>query len=114
MYIITTSPNSIGAYRIQDWPLAITPNGYAVLPHTLYEQTLALQCFVHLSIDAGLVTGIADNLDARAAWGATQGSKPPNQPTPDECLAALNEENQILTSAIDTLMTVILPGIMGV
>ena len=87
MKIMKMTPTSDGAYSVQDWPQDTPPDGYAVLPMTLYPAYLANAARGVPKFSGALVIAIADNTEAVAAIQAEQAAAAAQQALTDQITA---------------------------
>lgn len=78
MLIIRLNPENNGSYSNQlcNFTLPEIPQGWAVVPPELEQQALELLPWVTLELEGGVIVGVSDNAEARAAAAA--------EPTPAE------------------------------
>lgn len=78
MLLIKTSPNANGSLDNQlcNFGLPTIPDGWAVVPPELEQQTLELLPWVTLELEGGEIIGVSDNAEARAAAAAELPAEP--------------------------------------
>lgn len=84
MLIIKLNPENNGAHSNQacNFTLPEIPEGWAVVPPELEAQTLELLPWVTLELEDGVIIGISDNAEARAA--AAEEPSVEDGPTPTQ------------------------------
>lgn len=86
---------------IQTWNGVQPPGGYAVVPDTLDLSVWAeYSGFVELAVADGIVTGMAGNAAALAAYRLSLPEPGAPVQTDAQRLAALEEENRLLTAQV--------------
>lgn len=103
MLLIKTSPNANGSHANQscNFALPAIPEGWAVVPPQLEQQTLELLPWVLLELEDGEIVGVSDNAEARAAAAADPAPEP--EPTQLDRVEAQVTYTAMMT---DTLLEV--------
>ena len=102
MNIIYMTPNESGAYPpIQSWNRNTPPNGYAVVPLAV-DTAPFYECggFVALTVENGVVTGMAGDTAAYNAWKEAH-PEPEPEPEPDDLTARVEALEQTAATKDD-------------
>lgn len=103
MLIVKTQPNINGSLDNQlcNFALPQIPDGWAVVPPELEQQTMELLPWVLLELEDGEIVGVSDNAEARAAAA----SAPPVEDIPAPSQLDRAEAQATYTALItDTLL----------
>lgn len=92
---------------LQDLPRAVLPSGYAAFPEkflsVFYQADKQCAGFVDITVEGDTVTACTWNEEAYQAYLASLPEPEEPAPTPEERIAALEEENHLLSQQVTAL-----------
>lgn len=102
MPYIKVTPNPSGAYP---GPQSSSGPGLVEIPEALSVTLLAYNGFVTLTIEDGMVTAVAPDLDAWEAWKASLPEPAEPEPTPQEDADALLVDHEYRLTLLELGVT---------